>query len=187
MSCAGRPLLKKTSTYEWNCCKILEAKFWLICVKPWNKFTGGFPVWMNVRHTDSSMQQLRKSYSTRLLFQLWLRGQLAASGMRRQQRLGKNRWHLEKLGAGLEEVFSCRLRETRERGSLQKGVLQECVCEKSHQQAKIQAAQRNGKKQYQIRPSNQQASAAKGIPELGSYSHLTRVIRLALMWKWNKL
>lgn len=53
------------------------------------------------------------------------KGPISSIRMRRQQCLGKNRWHLEKLGAGLEEVFSCRLRETRERGTLQKGVLQE--------------------------------------------------------------
>lgn len=41
--------------------------------------------------------------------------------------------------------------------------------EKLHEQAKVGAAQRNGKKQYQIGPSNWRASAAEGmLKELGS-------------------
>jgi len=62
----------------------------------------------------------------------------------RRRCLGKNRWHLEKLGAVLEKVFSCRLGEDTE-SSFKKEYYRH-DCEKLQEQAKVGAAQRDSKK-----------------------------------------
>lgn len=54
-----------------------------------------------------------KELLRQVTFPVVTKGPISSIRMRRQ-RLGKNRWHLEELGAGLEEVFSCRLREKQE-------------------------------------------------------------------------